>query len=54
MRFTDQTFLLLLPKIKSAGSVWSLFYIGSEFKTDRYNIYSEQLTLSESLQRGDA
>ena len=53
MRFTDQTFLLLLPKIKSAGSVWSLFYISSEIKTDRY-FYSEQLTLSESLQRGDA
>ena len=53
MRFTDKTFLLLLPKIKSAGSVWSLFFIGSEIKTDRY-IYSEPLTLSESLQRGDA
>ena len=54
MRFTDQTFLLLLPKIKSAGSgvgsifAWKLKQSAICFILDR------RLTLSETLERGDA
>ena len=56
MRFTDQTFLLLLPKIKSAGSRVCSIYV-PKLKQTTFALNRQltmQLTLSESLERGDA
>ena len=54
MRFTDQTFLLLLPKIKSAGSGVGSIFVWKFKQSAICFILDRQLTLSEPLERGDA